>query len=152
MVIPLYGGRHTARSNCAAVDSSCCMADGRLRKNNAVRIGIDVTQVYLQVTASGNSAIWRTLYSEKQLRSSGFELLHGRRTARKPNAVKTATDVTQVYLQVTASGNSAIWRTPYSEKQLRSSGFKLLHGRRTVGKPMQQIKKRDGIFFISISR
>ena len=47
----------------------------------------------------------------------GFELLHGRRTARKTNAVKIATDVTQARLQVIASGNSAIWRTPYSEKR-----------------------------------
>ena len=46
-----------------------------------------------------------------------LELLHGRRTARKPNAVKIATDVTQARLQVIASSNSAIWRTPYSEKR-----------------------------------
>ena len=46
-----------------------------------------------------------------------LELLHGRRTARKTNAVKIATDVTQARLQVIASGNSAIWRTPYSEKR-----------------------------------
>ena len=66
MVIPLYGGRHTARSNCAAVDSSCYMADGRLRKNNAVRIVIDVTQACLQIALDDNSVIWRTPYSENR--------------------------------------------------------------------------------------
>ena len=44
-----------------------------------------------------------------------LELLHGRRTARKPNAVKIAIDVTQVYLRVTSNDKTSIWRTPYSE-------------------------------------
>ena len=65
----------------------------------------------------------------------GLELPHGRRTTGKNNAVKIAIDVTQVYLQVTSSDKTSIWRTPYSEKQLRSSGFELLHGRRTVSIP-----------------
>ena len=45
-----------------------------------------------------------------------LELLHGRRTARKTNAVKIATDVTQARLQISNGSNSAIWRTPYSER------------------------------------
>ena len=63
-----------------------------------------------------------------------FELLHGRRTARKPNAVGLLVDVTQVCLQIEIDDNSVICRMPYSEKQLRSSGFELPHGRRTTKK------------------
>ena len=42
-------------------------------------------------------------------------LLHGRRTARKTNAVKYATEVTQTRLREIDSGNSAIWRTPVKQ-------------------------------------
>lgn len=33
----------------------------------------------------------------------------------------------QVYLQISESISAGIWRTPYSEKELQSSGFELPH-------------------------
>ena len=47
----------------------------------------------------------------------GFELPHGRRTARKTNAVELMILDMQACLQISNGSNSDIWRMPYSEKR-----------------------------------